>query len=95
VFGAFAQQDQMPDYAERKKWWSFQLPLETTGSLRPDSGHPVDYFIRTKLAEFKLQPSAEADRRTLIRRLTFDLTGLPPTPDEVERFEADSNPGAY
>jgi hypothetical protein len=55
----------------------------------------IDGFIRAKLVEKNLQPSPEADRRTLIRRLTFDLHGLPPTPDEVEAFVNDKGPKAY
>ena len=56
---------------------------------------PVDRFILAALAAKKLKPSAEADRRTLIRRLYFDLIGLPPEPDEVAAFAADSRPQAY
>ena len=48
-----------------------------------------------KLAENGLSPAPEADRRTLIRRLTFDLIGLPPTPDEIDDFLADDRPDAY
>lgn len=48
--------------------------------------HPIDAFILAKLAEKKITPSPEADPRTLIRRLSYDLTGLPPTPEEVEAF---------
>jgi mono/diheme cytochrome c family protein len=55
----------------------------------------IDFFIRATLAEKKLSPSAVADRRTLIRRLSFDLTGLPPTPEEVDAFVADADPAAY
>jgi hypothetical protein len=55
----------------------------------------IDSIIQAKLAENKLQPSPEADRRTLIRRLTFDLHGLPPTPAEVEAFIQDQDPKAY
>jgi hypothetical protein len=51
--------------------------------------------VRKRLAEIGLKPSAEADRRTLIRRLSFDLLGLPPTPDEVAAFVADTRPDAY
>ena len=59
-------------------------------------GHanPIDAFIRTKLALNKLAPTPTADRRTLIRRISYDLTGLPPTPDEVDAFVADHTPGA-
>ncbi|HEY2147599.1 MAG TPA: DUF1549 domain-containing protein, partial [Pirellulales bacterium] len=56
---------------------------------------PVDRFVLAKLEEAHLKPAAEADRRTLARRLSFDLTGLPPTPDEVARFIDDRRPDAY
>ena len=55
----------------------------------------VDFFLRAKLAEKNMSPSAAADRRTLIRRLCFDLVGLPPTPEEVDAFVADASPTAY
>ncbi|MFM8579238.1 MAG: DUF1549 domain-containing protein [Planctomycetaceae bacterium] len=57
--------------------------------------NPVDFFIRHTLAEKGLVPSPLADRRTLIRRLSFDLTGLPPHPDEVRAFVSDESPDAY
>jgi len=57
--------------------------------------NPIDFFIRAKLAEKQLAPSPIADRATLIRRLSFDLTGLPPTPEEIEAFVADTDPQAY
>ena len=57
--------------------------------------NPIDAFIQTRLREETLAPSHEADRRTLIRRLYFDLTGLPPTPEEIADFVADSDPLAY
>ncbi len=57
--------------------------------------HPIDAFIRAKLAEHQFAPSPEADRRTLIRRLYFDLIGLPPTPEEIDAFAADPDPKAY
>jgi hypothetical protein len=56
---------------------------------------PVDNFILARLQKEGLQPSPEADRRTLIRRLSFDLTGLPPKPDEVQAFVADKSKNAY
>jgi Protein of unknown function (DUF1553)/Protein of unknown function (DUF1549)/Planctomycete cytochrome C len=56
---------------------------------------PVDAFILHRLEATKLAPSPPADRRTLIRRATFDLTGLPPTPEESEAFLADETPGAF
>jgi hypothetical protein len=56
---------------------------------------PLDNFVIAKLEEAKLMPSSRADKHTLIRRATFDLTGLPPTPEEVASFEADQSPDAY
>lgn len=56
---------------------------------------PVDNFILVRLAREGIEPGPRADRLTLIRRLTFDLTGLPPTPEEVEAFLGDESPGAY
>ena len=55
----------------------------------------IDRFLLAKLQEKKLQPVADADRGTLIRRITFDLTGLPPTPDEIDSFIEDTRPNAY
>lgn len=57
--------------------------------------NPIDAFILARLEKEGLRPSLEADRRTLIRRLTFDLTGLPPTPEEVEAYCYDLSPNAY
>ncbi|MFM8436401.1 MAG: DUF1549 domain-containing protein, partial [Planctomycetia bacterium] len=59
--------------------------------------NPIDFFIRAKLIEngSRLAPSPAGDRATLIRRLSFDLVGLPPTPDEVQAFVADPDPKAY
>jgi len=83
-------------------WWSLQPvrrpPLPPTPAEMRDwvaGGNEVDAFVAGKLAEHKLSPSPEADRRTLIRRVTFDLTGLPPTPEEIAAFEADQAEGAY
>lgn len=66
-------------------------PLITDHSPR----HPIDQFIAARLAEQKLTPAPEADRRTLARRLHFDLTGLPPTPEDVTAFVNDPRPDAY
>ncbi len=87
-------------------WWSLQPladvqpPRIADPLLQPDadsdwSQHPVDRFILAKLAEEGLVPNRPAERRTLIRRATYDLTGLPPTPEEVEAFVSDSDPDAY
>ena len=82
-----------------KTWWSLQ-PLKTIEpptirNLKSAIQNPIDRFIFAKLAEQKLQPSPRADRRTLIRRVSYDLTGLPPTPEEVENFIKDKSPSAY
>jgi mono/diheme cytochrome c family protein len=59
------------------------------------ASNPIDRFILAKLQANDLQPSSEADRATLIRRVSFDLTGLPPAPHEVDAFVNDSDPNAY
>ncbi|MCX8511593.1 MAG: DUF1549 domain-containing protein, partial [Chthoniobacteraceae bacterium] len=71
------------------KHWAFELPRK--GSTE---GHPVDYFVRKKLQARSLQPSPEASKHTLLRRLSFDLTGLPPTLEETDAFLNDSSPEA-
>lgn len=81
-------------------WWSLQ-PLSKAEPPSPQgipdawAKHPIDRFIYDELAKHQLKPSPEADRRTLIRRLTFDLTGLPPTPEEVDAFLLDRSRDAY
>jgi cytochrome c553 len=83
-----------------KNWWSLQ-PIKNAEPPMPKgipaawAKSPIDRFIFAKLAERNLQPSAPADRRTLIRRVTYDLTGLPPAPEEVEAFINDKAPNAY
>jgi mono/diheme cytochrome c family protein len=57
--------------------------------------HPIDHFVRTKLAEKGIQPSPEADKTTLIKRVHYDVLGLPPSPAEVDAFLQDSSPDAY
>ena len=85
---------------EDRRFWSFQAPRATPpplpGSVDPSRlRSPVDAFIAAKLREKGLRLSPEADRLTLIRRASFDLTGLPPEPEEVRRFLADPDPAAY
>jgi hypothetical protein len=77
-------------YAEH---WAFVSPVKAP--LPAGAFHPVDAWVRSRLAAEKLNPSPEADRRTLIRRLALDLTGLPPRVDDVEAFVADPDPRAY
>jgi hypothetical protein len=57
--------------------------------------NPIDRFVQARLAKDGLAPAPEADRRTLIRRVTLDLTGIPPTPAEIESFVDDRAPDAY
>jgi len=73
-------------------WWAYQ-PL--SGQAQSFEHDTIDDFIRAKLAEHGLDLNPEADRRTLIRRATYDLIGLPPTPEEVEAFVNDPDPKAY
>ncbi len=70
-------------------------PTNVGGSLNSLACNPVDQFIQAGLVEHHLAPAPEADKATLLRRLTFDLTGLPPTPAEQDAFLADSTPDAY
>ncbi len=83
---------------EGQKWWSLE-PLKQPAV--PAAQHsawvktPVDAFVLDKLQQQGLRPSPEADRPTLIRRLCFDLLGLPPYPAEIDRFVADQSPNAY
>ena len=57
--------------------------------------NPIDSFVFARLDREGLKPSPEADKRTLLRRVSFDLTGLPPAPAEIEAFLKDTTPGAY
>ena len=77
---------------EDRKWWAFQ-PLKKI--TPPARGNPVDGFLAAKGAEKKLKLAPAADQRTLIRRATLDLTGLPPTPEEVDAFLADKSAEAW
>ena len=61
----------------------------------PGAAHPVDAFLLARLREKTLRSAGEADRLTLLRRATLDLTGLPPTPEEIDAFMADGAPGAF
>ncbi len=83
--------------AETGGFWSFQPPLEAEVPEPADSlwaQSDIDRFILVRLEGAGLEPSAPADRRTLLRRLWYDLVGLPPSADEVESFVADQSPDA-
>ena len=81
-----------------RDWWSLQPVARPAPPEVKDPGWcagPIDRFVLQGLETAGLRPSKPAGRRTLIRRLSFDLTGLPPTPEEVDAFVADDRPDAY
>ena len=94
---------------DKYDWWSLkplvrpQVPAATNHSVPGErvttsaaiSSSPIDAFVRAKLSEKGLDQSPEANRQTLARRAYFDLTGLPPTPEEIEAFVSDPSPNAY
>ncbi len=78
-----------------KEHWSFIPPVQPALPEVKNAAWvktPIDRFVLARLESAGLSPNAEADRRTLIRRVTLDLTGLPPTPDEVAAFVNDPSP---
>lgn len=85
-------------YAFRKAWWSLQ-PIQQAAT--PDvqqsrwPADEIDRFVLSRLESTGLAPSSQADSTTLLRRLSFALTGLPPSPDEVDEFLADASPDAW
>ena len=87
------------DIARGKEFWSFRLPIEpavpTIQRSKLKGQNEIDAFVAVKWAEKGLTPAGPADKRTLIRRATFDLIGLPPTPEEVDDFLKDETPGAF
>jgi len=83
-----------------KDWWSLQPLQETTppatvGAPQGWQSSPIDRWIYAGLETNGLRPAPQADRRTLIRRVTFGLTGLPPSPQDIESFVRDPSPNAY
>ena len=95
-----AQKDTMRRWiaqgAKYESHWSYQpiiRPAVPVTALKP--ANPIDAFVYARLAKEGLKPSYEADRRTLIRRVSLDLTGLLPTPEQVAAFESDKSPDAY
>ena len=78
--------------------WAYTPPVETTpqsAALASWIRSPIDAHILARLEAEGIQPSPEAERRTLVRRLYFDITGLPPEPAAVDRFVLDNRPDAY
>ncbi|HTM50877.1 MAG TPA: PSD1 and planctomycete cytochrome C domain-containing protein [Bryobacteraceae bacterium] len=90
-----------PDQAAQKTratHWSFQpirRPQPPSTRNETWARNPIDQFVLARLEREGIEPSPEAERRTLIRRVTFDLTGLPPTADEVDAYLRDNRPDAY
>jgi len=80
--------------AEYQPHWSFVAP-EKGAPPSPALPNPIDSFLQSKIQKEGLRPAEEASKETLIRRVTLDLTGLPPSPAEVEAFLADSTPSAF
>jgi Protein of unknown function (DUF1553)/Protein of unknown function (DUF1549)/Concanavalin A-like lectin/glucanases superfamily/Planctomycete cytochrome C len=86
------------DGATWKEHWSFVSPSRSSLPVVKKKEwvrNPIDAFVLAKLEAAGLEPGPEADRRALVRRLSLDLTGLPPSPEEVEQFVNDSSPQAY
>ncbi len=84
--------------ADYEPWWSFTAPVRPDVPEVKDAAwtkNEIDHFVLDRLETEGLTPSPEADRATIIRRVTLDLTGLPPTPAEVDAFLADESPNAY
>ena len=83
---------------KQRAFWSFQ-PLKAVPVPAEKDSHwaktPIDKFVLAKMLQAGIKPSAPADRRTLIRRATYDLTGLPSTPEEVDAFVKDKSPKAW
>ncbi len=77
-----------------RDWWSLQ-PLAAAEPPPGGAQNPIDRFVDAALADVGLEPAPEADRRTLLRRLSFDLIGLPPSPAELAAFLADTSADAY
>jgi hypothetical protein len=83
--------------AEYKKHWAFIPPARPeVPEVKSDWGvNEIDHFILAKLQEMDLEPSIEADKERMVRRVSFDLTGLPPTLEQVDAFLKDDSPEAY
>ena len=85
------------DLAKGREFWAFRAPQihKAPATTNPWAKTDLDKFVLAKLTEKGLKPGATSDKRTLIRRVTLDLTGLPPTSDEVDAFENDASPEAF
>jgi hypothetical protein len=91
---AAAQAKTAIDWNKAREWWSFRpliLPTVPTVKQKRWPANDVDRFILARLEKENLKPAVDAEKRVLIRRATFDLIGLPPTPEEVDAFLADNS----
>ncbi|MDE0626778.1 MAG: DUF1553 domain-containing protein [Bryobacterales bacterium] len=91
---ALRKLEERPVTEDERSWWAF-VDLRRPAVPGGGGGHPVDAFLDAKLSEKGLTRSKAADRRTLIRRVYLDLTGLPPSADAVEAFVNDGAPDAW
>lgn len=90
--------EERPIKPEEREWWSFRKPVRpAVPQVKAPARvkNPIDAFIQAALEKKDLQPAPTASKETLIRRVYFDLIGLPPKPEEVESFVKDSSPDAY
>jgi Protein of unknown function (DUF1553)/Protein of unknown function (DUF1549) len=98
IVSLFAAEVPKPFTPQQRRWWAFQKVIKTP-TPQPKSStwvkNPIDAFILTRLEQKNLTPAPPAGRTTLIRRVTLDLTGLVPTPEEVQAFVSDTSPDAF
>ena len=92
--GAPGPKDEQPQ-ADPLKHWAFQPPKQNLPPAGSNASHPIDRFLDASSQRLKVVPLRPASRRELLRRLTLDLIGLPPTPQEIADFLADPSPTAY
>ena len=92
--GAAWPEEAAPATSAKKLWSMAPLNSPSLPTYDQSPPHPIDVFIQSQLREQGLKPSPPADRRTLLRRLYFDLWGLPPTPDDLRQFIDDLSPHA-
>jgi Protein of unknown function (DUF1549)/Protein of unknown function (DUF1553) len=98
LVSVFAAELSKPFTPQQRRWWAFQKvvkPAVPTPAARDWVANEVDAFVLAKLEEKHLKPAPPADEVTLIRRATLDLTGLLPTPEEVQAFDSDTSPDAF
>jgi len=95
---AVATKKPPPDFATARQRWPF-MPVKEPALPAADATdwarNPIDRFLLARLREKGLKPAPDADKRTLIRRVTFDLTGLPPAPEEIDAFLSDASSDAF